>query len=157
MPIQILFAYGMRFAGYPRARRDFSRLRVRAALRAAWERLEALRRLEDFRAWDDNARCEAPLCPSFLKAPRLRVSAFSMAAGVSALTGAFLFRGWCTFGRRWKIHARLPSFREPDGNCLFWVAYAVLPLSHVMDLFAHELTRLGAWRFTLACVLARPF
>jgi hypothetical protein len=71
VPIQILFAYGMRFAGYPRARRDFSRLRVRAALRAAWDRLEALRRLEDFRAWDDNARCEAPLFPSFLKAPKV--------------------------------------------------------------------------------------
>jgi hypothetical protein len=44
-------------------------LRVRAALRAACDRLDAVRlRAEDF-ACDDNARCDTPLRPSFFKAP----------------------------------------------------------------------------------------
>ena len=60
---------------YPLLREDLLRddllcdVRVRAALRAACERLEAVRRRDAVRACRERARCDAPDRPSRLRAP----------------------------------------------------------------------------------------
>src|SRR5438067_8563149 len=53
-------------SNYHRARRRAAR--VRAAFRAACERLDVLRRRAAVRAWRDNARCDAAERPSLFKA-----------------------------------------------------------------------------------------
>jgi hypothetical protein len=60
---------------YPLLRDDLPRdnllweVRVRAALRAACDRLAAVRRRDAVRAWRERARCDAPDRPSHLRDP----------------------------------------------------------------------------------------
>src|SRR5262245_9178731 len=59
-------------------------------------------------------------------------------------------------GCRWRrqLHARPPSFREPDRNRLFRRPRAVLALAHVMNLLADELSSLRRRRVSLPLVTA---
>jgi hypothetical protein len=49
-----------------------------------------------------------------------------------------------------QLHARAPGFRESNCNRLFRGSRTVLAFSHVMHLFPHEFSSLGAWRLSLA-------
>src|SRR5205823_1906652 len=54
-----------------------------------------------------------------------------------------------------QLHARLARLREADGDRLLGRPRAVLPLTDMVHLLAHELARLRARRLALARVLAR--
>ena len=56
--------------------------------------------------------------------------------------------------RRREFHAGAARLGEPDGDGLLRGARAVLALAHVVNLLAHELSRLRGRRLALGLVLA---
>src|ERR1051325_11286742 len=70
---------------------------------------------------------------------------------------ALLLRRRRSSRRAWELHSRFSRLGEADGNRLLWVAYPMLPFSHVVNFFPNEFSGLGTRGFALAGILTGAF
>jgi hypothetical protein len=62
--------------------------------------------------------------------------------------------GGGAFFTGWQMNSGLPGFTQPDRDRLLRVTSAVLSLSNMLHLFAHEFAGLRAWGFPFGRVLS---